>query len=141
MTCTRSGRFFKRLGDFRGIEHFVADGVIDFVEHHQIIFAAVDRVAPGLPAFLGELDVFGIGFRAADFDEAAAHRTNFKFVVAQHFGGIEFAVMPRAFDELHHQHAQPLAHGAKGGAQRAGGLALAGPGVNDQQSFFFRHLQ
>jgi len=47
--------------------------------------------------------------------------------------------MPRAFDELDHQHAKSLAHGAKSGAQSASGFALARSGVDDEQSFFFRH--
>src|SRR5215472_4225420 len=88
---------------------------------------------------MGELDIFGISFGAADFDEAASHRANFEFVVAERFGGVKFAVMPGAFDELNHQDAQTLAYGTERGAQRAGSLAFARPGVNDEQSFFFRH--
>src|SRR5438309_9241454 len=42
-------------------------------------------------------------FRSSDLDEAAAHRTNLHLIVAQHFRRVEFAIMPRAFDELHHQ--------------------------------------
>src|SRR6266481_2383598 len=123
---------FQRFDDFAGVEHFVADGVIDLVENDEVVLSAVDGVAAGLPTFLCELDVGRIGFGAADFDEAAAHGADFEFVVTQHFGGVEFAVVPGTLDELDHQHAQALAHGAKGGAERAGSLALARPGVNDE---------
>src|SRR4029077_18081362 len=56
-----------------------------------------------------------------------------------HLGRVQLAVVPGAFDELHHQHAQPLPNRAKRSPQRASCFALARPGINDQQSFFFRH--
>src|SRR5229473_2539357 len=133
------GTVLQRFDDFSSVEHFVADGVVDFVEDDEVVLAAVDSVAAGLPTFLRELDVGRIGFGAADFDEAAAHGTDFKLVVAEHFGGVEFAVMPRTLDELDHQDFEALAHGAKRSAERASGFALARAGVNDQESFFFRH--
>src|SRR5258708_15051737 len=133
------GTVFQSFDDFSGVEHFVADGVVDFVEDDEIVLAAVDGIAAGQPAFLRELYVRRIGFGAADFDEAAAHGTDFKFVVAEDFGGVELAVMPGTLDELDHEDIEALAHGAKGGTERASGLALARPGVNDEQSFFFRH--
>ncbi len=139
ITCTRSGRCDQRFDDAFGIEHFVADHVIDFVEHDEIVFFAVNLLAAEFPGLLAQPDVFGIGLGAANLDEAAAHGPDFEFVVAEHFRGVQFAVMPRAFDELHHHHAQTLAYGAKSGAQGAGRLALSRPGVNDQQSFSFRH--
>src|SRR5580704_8729471 len=64
------GTVFQRGNNFVGVEHFVADGVIDFVEDDEVVLAAVNGLAAGLPAFLRQLDVFRIGFRAADFDEA-----------------------------------------------------------------------
>src|SRR6202043_708048 len=67
------------------------------------------------------------------------HRPNLKLVIPQHLGCIQFPVVPRAFYELHHQHAQPLPNRAKRRAQRARRLSLARPGINNQQSFFFRH--
>src|SRR5260370_11867090 len=133
------GTVLEGLDDFVGVEHFVADGVVDLVEDDQVVFAAVDGVAAGLPTFLRQLDVCRVGFGAADFDEAAAHWADFKLVIAEHFGGVELAVVPRALDELHHQYAQALAHGAERGAECASGLAFARPGVNDEQSFFFCH--
>src|SRR5258706_12073982 len=44
------GAILEGLDDFFGIEHFVADGVVDFVKHHEVIFAAVDGLAARLPA-------------------------------------------------------------------------------------------
>src|SRR5271165_6774729 len=128
------------VNDHIGFQHFVADDVIYLVEDDQIVFFGVDGVAASLPALFSELDVLRIGFRAANFDEAAAHRANFKFVVAQHFGGVEFAIVPGSFDELNHEHAETLTDGAKCGAEGAGGFALAGAGVDDQESFFLGHL-
>src|SRR6266446_3479373 len=133
------GTVFEGFNDFAGVEHFVADGVVDFVENHEIVVATVNRVPASLPTFLRQLDVSGIGFGTADFHEAAPHGANFEFVIAEHFGSVELTVVPRAFDELHHQDFEALAHGAKRGSKRAGGLAFARAGVNDEESFFFRH--
>src|SRR5712664_1156547 len=125
------GTVFQSFDDFSGVEHFVADGVVDFVEDDEVELAAVNGVAAGLPAFLRQLNVRRIGFGAADLDEAAAHGADFKFVVAEHFGGVQLTVVPGTLDELDHQDFEALADGAKGGAERAGGFALARPGVND----------
>src|SRR5258708_3527831 len=78
----------------------------------------------------GANDVDALGAIFQRFDD---------FIGVEHFGGVELAVVPGTLDELHHQHAQALAHGAKRGTERASGLALARPGVNDQESFFFWH--
>src|SRR5437588_3765611 len=129
----------ERFTPFVGIEHFVADRVVDLIEDHQVVFAAVNRLAPGFPTFARQLDVLGVSFRAPDFHKASSHRSNLELVVAQQLRCVKFAVMPRTLDELHHHHPQPLSHGAKRGTQRASGLAFPRPGVNDQQSFFFRH--
>ena len=75
-------------------QHFVADDVVDLIENDQIVFSGVDCIAARVPAFFGELDVCGIRLRAANFDESASHGANFKFVVAKHFGGVEFAIVP-----------------------------------------------
>src|SRR6266571_4154532 len=107
------GAALERLDDLVRVKHLVADDVVD---------------------------VFGVGLRAADFDEAAAHRADFKLVVAEEFGGVELAVVPRAFNELHHEDAEALADSAEGGAQGAGGLAFARAGINDEQSFSLRHM-
>src|SRR5260370_25290955 len=96
-------------------------------------------MARGLPTLLREVGASGVVFGTADFHEAAPHGANFEFVIAEHFGGVELTVVPRALDELHHQDFEDLTHGAKRGSKRAGGLALARAGVNDEESFFFPH--
>src|ERR1700730_13115192 len=106
---------------------------------HELVRTAVDGVASSQPAVIRHLDVFGIGFRTADLHEAAAHRPDLELVVAEHFRSIELAVVPRALDELHHQDAKALPDRAKRSAKRTSRLALAGPGVNDQESLVFRH--
>src|SRR5258707_1459018 len=87
------------LNNHFGLQDFAADDVIYFVQDDEIIFFGIDGVAAGLPTLFRELDIFGIGLRAANFHKAATHRTNFKFVIAQHFGGVEFAIVPRTFYE------------------------------------------
>src|SRR3989441_3772785 len=104
------GTFGQGLDHFFRVEHTVADDVVDFIEHHEIVLPAVDLRAAELPGLLAEPEVFRVGFRASDLDEAAAHRTNLHLIVAQHFRRVEFAIMPRAFDELHHQHARSEEH-------------------------------
>src|SRR3954465_14401343 len=54
-----------------GIEHFVPDGVIDLVENDQVPLCGLDRLLGFAPRFFNHADVFGIGLRAADFNEAA----------------------------------------------------------------------
>ena len=61
------------FGDLFRCEHAVADGVVDFVENDQVPFAGEDGFAGFGPGCFDEANVFGVGFRAADFDEAAAH--------------------------------------------------------------------
>src|SRR5258708_34199975 len=61
------GTVFQGFDDFAGAEHFVADGVVYFVEDDKIVFAAVDGVAAGLPAFWRGLDGSWSGFGAARF--------------------------------------------------------------------------
>ena len=86
-----------------------------------------------VPGGLDHADVFGIGFRAADFHEAAAHLLQHE-VVAEGLDGVEFAVVPGAFEELQHQHAHAVAHRAQGRAHGGGGLAFAGAGVDEDES-------
>src|SRR5947199_5325435 len=47
----------ERFHNLVRVEHFVADGVIDFVEDHQIVLAAENCFAPGLRASLRQLHV------------------------------------------------------------------------------------
>src|SRR6516165_6474638 len=124
----------------RGVQHLVADGVVDLVQDHKVVLAAVDRLSPRFPTLFRQSDVFRVRFRPADLYKSSPHWPDLKPFVAQHFRGIELAVVPRAFDELHHQDAQALPHRAKGCPECAGRFSLAGPGVNDQQSFVIRHV-
>ena len=85
-------------------------------------------------AVFDEADVFGVGFGAADFDEAAAHLPNDE--VGRETGdGVEFAVVPGAFEELEDENAHAVAGGAEGGAEGGGGLAFAGTGVDEDEAF------
>src|SRR5215467_10853834 len=101
----------KRGNNLLRVKHFVADDVVNLVENDQIVAAGVDCIESCLPALFGKFDVFRIGFCSADFYKAPTHGANLKFAVAQHLGRVEFAVVPRAFDKLHHQNAQALANG------------------------------
>jgi len=47
---------------------------------------------------------------------------------------IEFAVVPRALNELHHQHAHALADGTQCRPHCSGGFTLARAGIYDDQS-------
>src|SRR5579885_1434500 len=133
------GPVSQRLDHHLRIEHLVADRVVDFIQHHQVIGAAVDRGSPGFPAFLCQLSVLGVRFRSANLHESAAHGPDFKLVVAEHLRRIQLAVVPRSLDELHHQHAQPLPDRAKRCSERASRLSLARPRINNQQSLLIRH--
>ena len=55
-----------------GVEHLVADGVVDLVEDDEVPVAGEDGGGGFGPGGFDEADVFGVGFGAADFDEAAA---------------------------------------------------------------------
>ena len=58
-------------------------------------------------------------------------------LIAQHFGGVQLAIMPGALDELYHQDLQALPHGAKSRTQRGRGLPLARTRMHDNQPFSF----
>ena len=49
-------------------------------------------------------------------------------------GGVEFAVVPGAFEELEEEDGHAVAGGAEGGAEGGGGLALAGAGVDEDEA-------
>src|SRR5260370_5578465 len=129
----------QRVHHFRRVQHFVADGVINLVQHHQVVLPAVNRGAPRFPAMRGQANVVRVRLRSADLHEPATHRANLKLVISQHLRCVQLTVVPRTFDELHHQHTQSLPYRAKRRAQRASGLTFARPGINNQQSFSFRH--
>ena len=88
------GAFCERIGDFFRVQNLIANHVINLVEDHQIVFAAVNLFAAEIPALLAKLDVLRVRIGAADFDEAATHGANFEFIVTQHFRGVQFAIMP-----------------------------------------------
>src|ERR1700693_6376808 len=121
------------------IDHFITDHVIDLVKHHQVVLFTVNLLPPVFPSLLAEAKVFWIGRSAAHLYKTSAHRPDFKFIVTEHLGCVQFPIMPRALDELHHQDAQPLSHRAKSGSQGTRSLTFARPGVNNQQSFSFGH--
>src|SRR5271155_1225812 len=133
------GPLFERVYHAFRIKHLVADHVVDFVKHHQIVLLAVNLLAAIFPGLLAHANVFWVGFRAADFHETAAHRPDFELVVAQHLGRVEFAIVPGAFDELDHKDPQSLTNSAKRRSERASGFSLARPGVDDQESLALRH--
>jgi hypothetical protein len=49
--------------------------------------------------------------------------------------GVEFAVVPGAFEELEHEDAHAASDGAESGAEGGGGLAFAGAGVDEDEAF------
>jgi hypothetical protein len=129
----------QRGDNFFGVEHAVADDVIDLIQDDQVVSSALNLREAELPGLLAQAHVFGIGLRAADFHKAASHGPNLDLVVAQEFGCVKLAVMPGAFNELHHEHAQALTHGAKGGAEGTRGLPFSRAGVDDEEAFAFGH--
>src|SRR5262249_49419696 len=83
------------------------------------------------------LDICRIGLRSTDLHEAAAHLFHDEFV-AETGSGIEFAVMPRSFEELQHQHAHAVADRAQCRAHGSGRLTLARAGLDDDEAFACR---
>jgi hypothetical protein len=81
---------------------------------------------------LDQLDIFGVGLGAADFDEAAAHLSENE-VRAKGDHGVQLSVVPGAFQELEHQHAHAVANRTQGSAQSGGGLAFAGAGIDEEK--------
>ena len=121
------------LGHLGGVEHAVADGVVDLVEHHHVPLAGEDRLARLGPGGLHHADVFRIGLGAADLHKSAAHLLQHE-VLAEGLGRVQLAVVPRALEELQHQHAHAVADRAQGRAHGGGGFAFAGAGVDQDQS-------
>ena len=124
---------FQGLGDLGRVQHTVTDGVIDLVQHHQVPLAGKDGLARLVPRFFHHLDVRGIRLRTADFHEPAPHLLHDE-VVAEGLHRVQLAVMPRALEELQHEHFHPLPDRAQGRAHGRGGLAFPRPGVDDDQS-------
>ena len=133
ITWTISGRVAQRLGDLGRIEHAIADGVVDLVEHHHVPLAGENRFARFSPGSLHQADVFGIGLRATHLHETAAHLLEYE-VLAEGLRGIELTIVPRALEKLQHQHAHAVADGAQSRAHGGSGLAFAGAGVDQDKS-------
>ena len=94
------------------------------------------------PGVFDEVDVFGVGLGSAYLHEAAAHLFDDEGsgVQPKSGNGVELAVVPGALEELQDEHAHAVAGGAHRGAERGGGLALAGAGVDEDEAFAgFRH--
>src|SRR5690242_17154154 len=88
----------QRSYDFGGIEHAIADRVVDLVANNQNPIAALYCAFALEPSDLDHADVFGIGLLSANLYEAAAHLPHNE-LVAKGLHGIEFAVMPRSFEK------------------------------------------
>src|SRR5438093_11798477 len=124
----------KRLDHLSHFQHLVTDGVVDLIEDDEVVFAALDFFRGEPPGFLHQAHIFRIGFFGADFHKAPPHGNNPEGVLAEPFGRLELAVMPRAFDKLHHQHLEPLAGGPHGRSERRRRLAFPRPRVDDDQA-------
>jgi hypothetical protein len=120
--------------DFGWIEHAVTDSVVDLVEDDHVPLAGENGGACFDPGVFDHANVFRVGFCAADLNEAAAHLPKNK-VVAEGFSGVEFAVVPRAFQELQHEDTHAVADGAQRGAHGSGRLAFAGAGIDEDEAF------
>src|SRR5580658_7837884 len=124
---------FQALRDFRRIEHTVADGIIDFVEDYQIPRAGLDRPLTLRPCFFHHPHILGVGFLGSDFHETAPHLLHHE-LVTEGLHSIEFAIMPRAFEELQHEHFHALPHRPESCAHGGCGLAFAWTGIHDDQT-------
>src|SRR5580692_9947285 len=127
------GLLLKTLHHPGRIEHAVTDGVVNLVEHHEIPFARLNRLFGFSPSFFDHPDIFRIGLLGSDLHEAAAHLLHHK-LVTESLHRIKFAVVPGAFQELQHQHSQSLPDSTQRGAHGGGGLALARPRVDDDET-------
>jgi hypothetical protein len=97
MTWVISGFAAEGFGDGFGGQHAVGDGVVDLVEDDEVPVAGEDGGGGLVPCGLDEADVFGVGFGAADFDEAAAELLDDeggRGGSVEEFCGVEFAVVP-----------------------------------------------
>src|ERR1700733_3742615 len=121
------------FSDLLGIEHAIADGVVDFIEDDEVPFAGEDGFARFGPGGFDEANVFGIGLGAADFHEAATHLLEDE-VGGVGEDGVELAVVPGAFEELQNKDAHAVADGAQSGSEGCGGFALAGTGVDEDEA-------
>src|SRR5580698_8144367 len=123
----------QRFRHFYRIEHSVANGVIDFVEHHQIPFARLDCLLCFGPGLFDHPYIFRIGLLGADFYEAAPHLLHDEFV-AESLDRVQLPVMPRALKKLQHEDAHPLPDSPQRRPHSSSGLTLAGTSIHDNET-------
>ena len=123
----------QRLHHFRRIQHTVADGVIDFVQHHQVPFAGLDRLLGLGPGFFHHPHIFRVRLLGADFHKAAPHLLHDE-LIAKSLDRIELPIVPRALQKLQHQDPHPLPHRPQGRSHGGGSLPLARPGIHDDET-------
>jgi hypothetical protein len=95
------GLLAKDLGDLFRVEHLVAYGVVDLVEHNEIPFLGENRLSGLIPGLPDHANVFGVGLGTTHFHKATPHlpdndRGFFRSAERspQSCHGIELAVMP-----------------------------------------------
>src|SRR5205807_8744165 len=121
------------LGHLGRIEHPVADRVIYFIQYDEVPLTRLNCLLRVRPSLFDHAHVFRIRLLSAYLHEAAAHLLHDKFV-AERLDRVEFAVMPRSFQKLQHEHAHPLPDCPQRRAHRSRGLSFARPGVHDDES-------
>src|SRR5262245_43701023 len=117
------------------VEILVAQRDVELVEDHQAeagIGHELERLRPGA---LGRRNVALEVLRLPG--EAFPHRVP-GHLLAESGQRVALRRVPGALDELHHADPMPAAEHAQGEAERGGGLALAGAGVDDEQPFLDR---
>jgi hypothetical protein len=119
----------KSFGYSSRVKHIVADDVVDFVKHDQIPFPGGNRRPRLFPSHIHQPLILWFDSRSAHLDEAPAHLFDDK-VAAKSLGGVELAVMPRAFKKLQHKHAHTAANRAQSRTQCRRGFTLAVAGVD-----------
>ena len=88
------GFTLQRLRHLRRIEHAIADGVVDFIQHRPNPTCRTDGCVAPQPRLASTILMSsGSGFRPAHFHKAAAHLLHDE-VVAKRLDGIQFTVMP-----------------------------------------------
>src|SRR5580700_7645349 len=115
------------------VEHAVTDRIIDLIEHHQVPLARLDRLLALGPCLFHHLHIFQVRLFGAHLHKTPAHLLHHE-LIPKRLNGIQFPVMPRAFQELQHEHAHPLAHSAQSRTHGRGRLSFTRPGVHDDKT-------
>ena len=121
------------LHHFRRIKHAVADGIVNFVQDHQVPFARLYRFLALVPGLFHHAHVFRIRLFRAHLHEAATHLLHDEFI-AERFYRIQFAIVPRAFQKLQHEHTHALSHGPQRRSHSGSCFALARTSVDNDQT-------